>query len=473
MRLAAVVALLAALVARPAGADERYRLIVNGAGPGGLSAALSAIREGVNPRDILVIEERTLDGRRGRHPYGSRTRVAVLDEDGLGILERNGVRAPGASLTMMSVRMPDGHFRWFPNSGAWRTGVSAAFGDRQLERLTTIGEIERNQLAEFQRLGGKVLFGAPGALELDRAGNGRIRVGSKRYAADLVVLAEGAHSPNVAAHLERTAVAEDSTSYLLSLDFAVPHGSRIRPGDLFSVLDPDSRTLIYGFVAGRYASVSMLLPKGADVERQLHLRQRYLAALRRAAQERGLDGPPLDPDGAVYSGRLTMAERTMIGKNVIPIGDALRTVDAISGLGANTALADGEAIGRYFTTFRRAGLGAALHELRDTLRANTRKCFEISLLFREMADFAYQNPKLSFSTYRLGLSSRGGGSLMDLGKHATAAWVKAVVGRRTHVGLIQGNLRLAGGPAPAFKSSERSLRIGRVHPGDGRKTSRR
>jgi 2-polyprenyl-6-methoxyphenol hydroxylase-like FAD-dependent oxidoreductase len=453
--------------AAPAALD--YDLIVSGAGPGGLQAAISAIRNGVKPSRILILEKREPGDAKG--DYGTRSRVEVLDGDSIEILEQSGLsRLPGVPLQNMVLYRGKGPPNYMPNSGGWKEGMNTFSGGRSYERLVILGDLEKLQLAAMERqsetlkrAGVEIEFGQETNLKFDADGNGYVDLKGKKVTAKLIAVMDGASSDTAKDLVHPIAVAPEKTSRYLSIDVPVTSHGDARPGDLISSLDAGSRTVIYAFVSDWSASVTALLPDDADLSRPSE-RQKYLKLLKSAAAKFGLPGEPLVPEGVTYDGALSMLDRSGIS-NVVFGGDKLRKVDPIAGTGANAALRDGDRIGAYFSRTRDEGGSPerAMRELRHELRETTRFVFEHSLFFRELADWMRDHPAEATLSYAMGLSERKGrGGLMDLAKNLTSAF--AIPSLRD--ALVKKVLKARTGVSYPFESPERTDLIGEVHPVD-------
>jgi 2-polyprenyl-6-methoxyphenol hydroxylase-like FAD-dependent oxidoreductase len=444
-------------------AANDYDLIVIGAGPGGLQTVLSAVRNGVDPRRILIIEKRDLGHRNASGSYGSRKRVIVLDKNSTATLEQSGLhRLPGVELKEMVVFPSDGNPRFIPNQRGWKDGVRTLFGGRDYERLTTLGDLERSQLDSIRSTGSNVLLGKSVNLEFSAEGRGFVTLDARRITSELIVAIDGANGSTASDKFNRINVASESTSHYLSIDIPVGRSAIARPGDLMAYIDPKTRAVIYGFVAPESASVTALLPPGVDIRDQRE-RIKYLDLLKSTSVKFGL--PEVSPvaSGVEYDGQLSMADRTTLGKNVIIAGDKLRKVDPIAGTGANAALADGNAIGAYFG-LRRRGVeeSSALSQVRENLAGTTRYAFEHSLYFRELASWMRSHPDMAMALFGIGLTDRAGGTgLLDSVKNLYAALTPRIIVDP----LLHASVRASGVPLP-FESPARDQMIGPVHPYD-------
>ncbi len=446
------------------GLRSQYRLVVSGAGPGGLSAALAAIREGVPAREILLVEKRRPDGKPGS--YGSRKRVVLLDGTSTSILKSYGVPLPGTPLQTMAVFLETGGIKYFPNRGIWRQVIEGIFGSRSLDRLASLGDIERSLFQQFQRLGGQVVFGETLTPIEQSDSEALVQIGDKKIRTDLLVIFEGARSSTLE-NIPQTHVEKENTSHFLSLDFAASKSSNIRPGEIFSLADSKQDVFIYGFAGRDWVSVNMMLPRGVS-ETDLNnpsVRRHYLRLLQEMAQVYGFRVDPADP-GSAYSGLLSARDLLRVG-SVVFGGDALRTTDAISGTGANVAIQDGALIGLFFRDRKQNGPSPALEHLTQRLVENSRRAFGLSLFFRDLANFNLKHPDFLTLLESIGFSNRSGtGSLLDFGKNFGAEFLSIFTGMKSGNQVVQ---KIIAGPQALVglhrpNSAERDAQIGVLHP---------
>lgn len=437
--------------------SSHYRLVVSGAGPAGLSAALAAIRFGLAPTDVLVLEARRRD--EGPGGYGSRTRVIILDGQTSRILAANMVAPPGAKLRFMTVAIDQKQLAYIPNRSGWRTVFEGVVGPRHLDRLTTIAELEERLLSRLLALGGTVRFGHPAELLWSDDGTARVEVGGTSVSADLIAIAEGDQSPNAAAIAKKVLVTPEQLSAFITVDLAAAPNGTWEPGDLLAAFHEPTGRLVYGYAAPQNLSISTLLPDNGEPERG------GMEALGTFAAAFGLPADPGRLDTAIYRVALSMSDRCLAGANVVLVGDALRASDPVSGAGANAAIFDGDAVGAFFVEEPAIGGIEARARLVARLRQSTMNAIELSLLFREQARYWLGNPGLYRVALRMGLRSRNSEGLsVDTAKAALAELPRILMGEQLHAALIRGAASVIGVPPAAFGSEERRKAIGLPHP---------
>lgn len=448
---------------------KHYKLIVVGAGPAGLMAANSATANGVSPKDILIIEKRSPGDVGLGNAYGSRHRVVVLDDPSADALYRLGISLPGAPFKMFIPILGDGSRRYVPYSGAFKVNIGAPYGGRQFSNIVTLSDLERSLLDSYQRQDGKVTFGTTGTLHFDSKDKGYLMINGEKVTADLIVWSAGSRDRidvaggEMARFVSTEVIADDATSHYLGFDIPLTRNdSDVRPGDEFAI--QDSGVLAYAFVSDKYVLLNALI--GVDLQKHPEQRQRFINILNRMAYKIGLNGVPDNPDGTYYTGNLTMANRTVLGTNVALIGDASSNNDPISGAGANKAIQNGKAVGRYFSDLnKKYEPSYAMSNLAHSTEQQTEYVFDQSLLFRDMAQFLYNKGGLADFTARLGgFTSRNGSGAIDIGKQVFAFAFSSIVGAQRQGEIFNSLASANGAPiGPRFEASRRRI-IGTVHP---------
>ncbi|MEM7645894.1 MAG: FAD-dependent monooxygenase, partial [Pseudomonadota bacterium] len=328
--------------------QRQYQLVVSGAGPAGLASVLAALHAGIPIEDILILERRG-SGDEGAN-YPRRQRVVTLDSDSVEFLEDLGVRIPGTPMQEIIWEKPNGRRSFFPYRGAWRTGVSFLFGDRDLQVMTPLAELEKNLLNRIMVIAGedpirygKVLKWAQSENESSRA----IYVGRNKVDAETIVIAEGANSVSTAQAGKQRVREADATQFL-TLDIPRPRGSDYLPGDVITLFDKNEGYAVYAFYSDNAVSINMVLYETSvnELDRNHQLRRQYEQRLISVANQFGFSVPPGSKTN-IYQGQMSMADSPITG-NVVRVGDSVRTVDAASGTGTNSALMDAKALLEYF-----------------------------------------------------------------------------------------------------------------------------
>lgn len=445
---------------------SHYQLVVSGAGPGGLAAALAALQNSVPAEKILVVEKR-----QPGEDYATRGRVVVLDGVSEHFLSAHMHSMPGVDIRHMVAHLEDGSPRHFPHRALWRRVIESMFGGRRLARLASLKSIEESLLAALRGRGVRVVFGQSlEALPNSNSDLARLRLGGREFSADLVAVFEGARS-GLAQRLQRQSLAEKSTSHFLSVDLRASSSHRIQPGDIFAFKSKADEAVVYAFSDGASTSVNLMVSKPfADSP---SLRQAYDRLLLSVMQGFGIapgnQGSPWLAS-VPYEGRLTHLELVMMGPYMFG-GDAVRTVDPISGTGANSAFLDALVVGQYFSDLANEGVLGARRNLVDSVQRITTEAFGLSLFFREMSEAGLKHSGWIDRLWSFGLRGRSGmGSKLDLAKSVYAGFWGMVyppleVGESGNwIEKLLAKEQSWIGVQPPFSQERLERQIGRVHP---------
>lgn len=392
---------------------SRAQVLIAGAGPGGLTAALELLAAGMKPEDILLLEKRGLsestDLDTGRkepsHPYASRRRVIALDKKTVEQLIRLGVEIPGGAAAEFNFHFGKREYR-LPLSGLAGSGVSVLLG-RDFRQMVDIGELEKALLRAYKSKGGRVLFGQQASIEHTADGVRVLRNDGEPIDAEYAVIAEGARSETrekLGVRYEPVHPHEASPVYFVAdYRFNANHIRREGGGDM--LFDKNGGLVGYSFFHRTAGSIAMLISQedlkrpngnGGPVEfRDSAAREKYISRLSNAASEFGLHTDQLG-QSSIFEARLRQSDRVFQDR-VIVMGDAARSTDPISASGANTAMDDARAVGDFFRQIKVESQNpkTAADKLVRQVRENTRRCFESALYFRDLFGFMAKNPRLS------------------------------------------------------------------------------
>ena len=332
-----------------------YDVVVLGAGPAGLAAALAAEKQGLK---VLIVEKRLHpemieDTKTGKNPWGSRTRNVAIDVGAIETLKKLGVEyLPHTHVE--AYRLFDGvadNGQRLSRTQFTKTLTQAAIG-RQIGGVTSIADIESTLYKTALQRGIEFAFGA----EVEPRAGEKIAVKSSSSAgvateaasslisAEHVVIAEGAHSTTLKSlGIERGALGFPTSRWAVA-NFSNPRGAI---HEIHSGLNPDASFPFFSLALPHGDKVTVYISPLSDQPFSEDLNQ----LLEKAAERIQIKGARLE-NAISFNNEIDQSKSFSAKGRFLVVGDAARKADPGSGFGITSAIYDSDRVAKYLSEAR-------------------------------------------------------------------------------------------------------------------------